>query len=435
MASVSTSKTGLRKIQFALNGKRPIVRLGRISKKRADAICAKIEAIVEARLSRSALDDETSKWLGQISEVLAKRLAAVALIAPREKQQADATKLGEFIDAYLLSRTDIKPRTRINFMQVRRDLVARFGEDKPLRDVTPGDADEWRRWLSSRDEPLGENTVRRHCGRAKQLFRAALRKRLIAENPFGDMKGCSVQANKAREFFVSRDVAAQVLATCPDLEWRLIFALARFGGLRTPSETLLLRWGDIDWERGRMTVTSPKTEHHEGKGSRVVPIFPELRPYLDEAYFQDSDSPRTEFVIARRRDGNVNWRTQLERIIHKAGLVPWPKLFQNLRSTRETELTETFPLHVVTTWLGNSQLIAAKHYLQVTDEHFDKASHNPKATHNPTQSAAEINKMDGKPVIRPMRDNEKAPAFPGLSVPFRHMHGMAVPPTGVEPVS
>ena len=57
------------------------------------------------------------------------------------------------------------------------------------------------------------------------------------------MKGCSVQANKSREHFVSRDVAAQVIAACPDNEWRLIFALARFGGLRTPSETLLLRLG------------------------------------------------------------------------------------------------------------------------------------------------------------------------------------------------
>ena len=360
--------------------------------------------------------------------MLAKRLVAVGLIAPREKHQENATKLGEFIDAYLVGRADIKPRTRINFMQVRYDLVARFGEDKPLRDVAPGDADEWRRWLLTREKnKLGENTVRRHCGRAKQLFRAALRKRLIAENPFADMKGCAVQANKSREFFVSRDTAEKVLAACPDLEWRLIFALARFGGLRTPSETLLLRWGDIDWERGRMTVTSPKTEHHDGKGSRVVPLFSELRPILESAF--DLAEPGTEFVIARRRDRNVNWRTQLERIIHKAGLAPWPKLFQNLRSTRETELADKFPLHAVTAWLGNSQLIAAKHYLQVTDEHFTQA------TQKQTHSGAEIGEPDRNPVIRPLRENEKAPEFPGLSRPFSSVNFMAVPPTGVEPVS
>ena len=44
----------------------------------------------------------------------------------------------------------------------------------------------------------------------------------------------------------------------------LIFALSRFAGLRCPSEHLALRWSDINWERSRMIVQSPKTEHHEG---------------------------------------------------------------------------------------------------------------------------------------------------------------------------
>ena len=45
----------------------------------------------------------------------------------------------------------------------------------------------------------------------------------------------------------------------------------------------MLTWADIDFKRGRMTVRSPKTEHHDGKESRTVPIFPELRPYLEAA--------------------------------------------------------------------------------------------------------------------------------------------------------
>ena len=429
MASISTDANGNRKIQFSDgNGGRKIVRLGKATMKAAETILSKLEAILEAKLSRRSLAPEVATWLGEIPDVLSNRLAAVGLIAPREKCQAEVTTLGEFIDVYLLGRADIKPRTRINFMQVRRDLVRRFGEDKPLRDVTPGDADEWRRWLLTREKnKLGENTVRRHCGRAKQLFRAALRKRLISENPFADMKACAVQANKSREFFISRDVAAQVLAECPDNEWKLIFALARFGGLRTPSETLLLRWADVDWERGRLLIRSPKTKHHEGKDSRLVPIFPELRPYLEAAWDQATEG--AEYVVTRYRDCNANLRTQLLRIIDKAGLTPWPKLFQNLRSTRETELAETFPLHVVVSWLGNSQLIAAKHYLQVTDEHFAEA------THNQTHSGAEIGEPDGNPVIRPLRQNEKAPEFPGLSRPFSSVNFMAVPPTGVEPVS
>ena len=61
----------------------------------------------------------------------------------------------------------------------------------------------------------------------------------------------------------------------------------------------------------------------------------------------------------------------------RAGLQRWRMFFQNLRSTRETELADDFPMHVVCQWIGNSQPIAAKHYLQVTDDHFSKAVRNP----------------------------------------------------------
>ena len=105
----------------------------------------------------------------------------------------------------------------------------------------------------------------------------------------------------------------------------------------------------------------------------------ELAQYLNEAWElkESIDKQNSEFVITRYRDTNMNLRTQLNRIIKRAGLNPWPKPFQNLRSTRETELVEKYPLHVVCSWIGNSQLVAAKHYLQVTDDHFDKAVQNP----------------------------------------------------------
>ena len=157
----------------------------------------------------------------------------------------------------------------------------------------------------------------------------------------------------------------------------------------------------MDWEKGRLRVTSPKTEHHEGGDSRMIPLFPELRPYLDAVYDEaqeavglDAVPAADQLVITRYRDANSNLRTQLHRIIRRAGLEPWPKLFQNLRSTRETELAERFPLHVVCAWIGNSQAVAAKHYLQLTDDHFEQARKaaseaTPQQSERPAQSAAD----------------------------------------------
>ena len=69
-----------------------------------------------------------------------------------------------------------------------------------------------------------------------------------------------------------------------------------------------------------------------------------------------------------------NLRTPFIRILKRAGLEPWPKLFHTMRSSRETELVNKFSIHKVAAWLGNTPKIALKHYLQVTDEDFQQAA-------------------------------------------------------------
>ena len=128
---------------------------------------------------------------------------------------------------------------------------------------------------------------------------------------------------------------------------------------------------------GGSRATNP---HHPNRGSRIIPLFPELRPYLEEAFEQAAEG--SVHIITRYRDGvdtaagwrNINLRTQFERIIDRAGLTPWPRLFHALRASRETELVQEFPVQCVTAWLGNTPRIALKHYLMVSEEHFEKGS-------------------------------------------------------------
>ena len=184
---------------------------------------------------------------------------------------------------------------------------------------------------------------------------------------------------------------------------------AAMGGLRCPSELLLLTWQDVDWERSRIRVHSPKTEHHEGKESRIVPLFPELVPYLREVFEQAE--PGSEYVVTRYRSMNCNLRTQLQRIIAKAGLESWPKLFQNLRSTRETELAEHWPEHVVCAWICNSKKVAREHYLQVTDEHFRRAIRSDevisRVAQNPAQQMSELSCMTSHPISQSAKCDKK----------------------------
>ena len=65
-----------------------------------------------------------------------------------------------------------------------------------------------------------------------------------------------------------------------------------------------------------VTVWSPNTEAHEVREFRVMPLFPELRRPLQDAFDQAEDG--AEYVVAHYRDPGCNLRSQLLRIIARA---------------------------------------------------------------------------------------------------------------------
>lgn len=434
MATIGTDPNGRKRILFvAGDGSRKTIRLGKATAKQAEGFKVKVESLVTAAITGS-MDDETSRWLADLPDAMHARLSAVGLTKPRNRT---AGTLKTFLDDYFAGLT-VKPGTATAYGHTRRCLLDYFGENKPLRDIEPADADKWRLWLrtaNARDndrDTISEATIARRVGVARQFFKRAAKWKLILENPFADVKAGS-QTNKARMFFVTRDTAQKVIDACPDAQWKLLFALSRYGGLRCPSEHLALRWGDVDWEHSRIRIRSSKTEHHEGGDCRIIPMFPELRPYLQQAF--DEAEPGTEYVITRYRDANANLRTQLERIISKAKVKPWPKLFHNLRSTRQTELAEKYPIHVVCQWIGNSRAIAQEHYLQVTDAHFAEAAKEPTkpaegAAQNPAQYPAE-SAGTGREAVG--LTNEQGPYLPSLTNRNCLIHNDLLGAGGFEP--
>jgi len=248
--------------------------------------------------------------------------------------------------------------------------------------------------LLARNKPRGSNrsiyqgkklaaaTIHRRLKNARMLFGRAMTLKLISENPFVDVQAKNANPPERMHFISIPDTEKLIAVSNPT--WRTIIALARYGGLRCPSEVLMLRWENVDFATNRMTVSSPKTEHHEGRAYRVVPIFGVLRQCLEDAH-ELAEAGEVYVVGGKQGDTyrassqgpggwvGTNLRTTFEKILRRAGLAQWPRLFQNLRSSRETELMQNHPIHVVAAWLGNTPKIALGHYLQTLEADFDKA--------------------------------------------------------------
>lgn len=418
MASVTRHPNGRREIQFVdSDGKRRTIRLGKMTQKQADAVKFRVEHLVAAKISGQALDPDTAQWVADLDLWLAKRLVRVGLIPKPGVARQAQIPLGDFLAYYFEIRSDVKDATVTVWGQTRRLLLEFFGEEMPIQEITSGDAEEWRLFLKGR---LSETTIRKRCQFAKQFFTHAKKKGYITANPFAELKSANL-ANPTRYFFLSRNDAEKVLDACPDANWRLLFALARYGGLRVPSEPALLKWDDVNWEQARITITSPKTEHHEGGESRIIPLFPELRPYLEDRLELEPDSV---YLLPASLRIHTNPGTTLKKIIKRAGLNPWPKLWQNLRSTRQTELSEQFPAHVVCAWIGNSEDVAKLHYLQVTDDHFQKALRIP------MQQPSEMGRNASKTVDEAQ---EETPVFQGFAEDCDLLQCTLVEDRGLEP--
>lgn len=388
MASIVNDPKGCKRILFVGPDEvRKTIRLGKCDRKTAESICRHVETLLGAKIAGQPIPRETAVWLTGIGAKLRDRFATVGLVdAPKR------AVLGEFLKCYILSRPDVKPATLEVWQQPCRNLTEFFGADKPLRTITTGDCEQFKAWLLTQE--LAAATVAKRLSFARTFLHVARKHKLIDENPFSEVKIPTANVS-ARQRFIDRDMVQKLLDHATPT-WRMIIALARFGGLRCPSEVLSLEWRHIDWERGRLTVPSPKTDRYDGKESRTIPLFPELRTHLEEAR-ELAELGQTHVIggnhlaKATRPTGwkSCNLRTSFGKLIKRAGLEPWPRLFHNLRSSRETELLEEFPVHVVALWMGHDAKVSLKHYAQTTDEHFDRAASGAVSGSPNAQNAAQ----------------------------------------------
>ncbi|TWU45551.1 hypothetical protein Q31b_07250 [Novipirellula aureliae] len=263
--------------------------LGDVPEWKAQEVKEHVEHLLDQVKKKRPPEMATADWLGGINDDLRNKLARCGLCESVAKRVAKVLTLEKWIDEYIGERQDVKASTKESFTKAKANLLTFFGRKKLLRDITPAEGKRWRVWLKTkgnrRDKNrkwMAEDTVRRRTATAKQFFLEAVERGYMPADPFAKLPS-SIQGNAKRQHFVPAAVIESCMEHCPDHEWKTILALARYGGLRCPSELVALRWLDVDLPAGRMTLNASKTEHHAAGGVRVCPIFPELRPYLEAA--------------------------------------------------------------------------------------------------------------------------------------------------------
>jgi integrase len=307
-------------------------------------------------------------------------------VNPGRRDVTRSPELGTFLEKYYNDRkTELAAGTLELHQQTGRYMVGYFGQHRRLDAISRADARAFRTALANgelahinqrrrkkQSQNMAVTTVDQHMRHARKFFNHALDDDLVTFNPF-DRVGQSSHVEK--DWHYVDDVEFSKLMAAAKPAWKLLFALARWAGLRL-EEALEMPTRKIDRTKRRLTVISRDASASEGgftvkdKDSRVVPICPELFTLLEELR-----DPKSELVIP---PGGVIfknvWR-DFQVLAKRAGVNAYSKPFHSLRKSCITDWASRFPAHVVKEWAGHQDIrTTLKYYLKVSESEYDKAA-------------------------------------------------------------
>jgi integrase len=276
--------------------------------------------------------------------------------------------LNEYLDRWL--ETAAKPRLREKSYRSYESLLRRYVRPplgpRNLAAICPLDIQAVYRQLS--ECGLSARTVRYTHSVLRSSMRQAIRWRLLAEDP---TNGAQLPRHRRRELRVlTAEQSRLFLETAMQTAYGPVFAIALTTAAR-PSEYLALKWQDINWERGTVSIARTLervrgwrfAETKRARSRRVIKLQEWVLELLKDLHATTKSKPienswlGTANLIFTTPSGRPidsdKLARQIKSILEQAGL-PMIRLY-DLRHTGATlALAAGVPPKVVSEQLGHA---------------------------------------------------------------------------------
>ncbi len=252
-----------------------------------------------------------------------------------------------------IKRTELKPSSIEKYENILENVILPEFAEKKIDEIKPLDVHLW----FSKYNHRSPKTRRDYLIVLRGVFSEAFFDEIITRNPVDYIK--LPKLNKSRVQPFSKTEVDQILRYSTG--WRRnYYAIAFFTGMRS-GEIIALKWSDIDFIRRTIYVqrtrrkgieTTPKTL----SSVRVVPIFDDLLPFLENQYkytgsknsyvFLNGDYPYRDTNSCLDRP----WRSLLKRL-----KIPYRRLY-NTQHTFATLMLNSnkFTKNQISMILGHS---------------------------------------------------------------------------------
>ena len=233
--------------------------------------------------------DATGHWTQQVcsarTKTEAKRLAGeLEQKAERQRRGLEtlpgdpSLTLGKLVEWWHETYPSVPRTQRVRFSFLRHHILGTKMAQLPLAQVASGTIEVF---LQSKVNDLAPRSVNHLRSYLCSAFSAGRRAgKWTGVNPVNDVQRRKV--HKRLPEYLTVEEVPRVLAAL-DARWRPLFATAIFTGLRK-GELFGLRKVDVDLERHLLAVCySHERDTTKGGRAEVVPIAPQLVPFLKEA--------------------------------------------------------------------------------------------------------------------------------------------------------
>ena len=215
-----------------------------------------VENLSTAYHGNTSIEPSTQCWLAGINDELHAEFAKLGFVQPRVKPEATViVTVSTLIEKHTAAKRPTLEDSSLARMKIE---LSRFeawaGVDRDIRSFTVGSASDFVGWLAGK---VTSEAAQRTCGRyVKAMFAYAVEHEWLPRNPFAKLKASSIAATRAHYVtpeqteLIFRAIDAYFgVDSSEAIEWRLLVGLARYAGLRTPSETHAITWRGVDWAK------------------------------------------------------------------------------------------------------------------------------------------------------------------------------------------
>ena len=249
--------------------------------------------------------------------------------------------------------------------------------DRVLSEITTKDVENYKlarrrsRYRHGKKETcVSEATVNRELCALKVIFRLAKQYGLIEFGPANGVKAYKEQPESPRLLDAS-EISA-LLREVPN-HLKALVACIVYAGLRR-SEVFRLRWDDIDWKAGEITVASRRGAHTKNYASRTIPMNDALVDYLQRhspVLVRISGHMTKSPYVFSRPNGKpyTDVRDSLRAAAHRAGIEGDVKLQLLRHCFCSHSLMQGADPRSLQRWMGHRDLRTTMGYSHTSPDH------------------------------------------------------------------